>query len=222
MRRLIDTISATPGLNRETRDALVEGLQSIMEVEGDAVDNLADMMSTGKEIADNIKKVQMRDPEAAAAMTDSTVTKDDDQNDLGESVEVGGPALTEGLISWLFGGKKDPATKLADQTERIFDDLQSYLENLSMREERAAMSNRGIYGYAGGNSISQMSSKIEQARSKMLQAISKIRSAYNSAIKARDKAERVRDSYDNKLNYMRDSRDDYRNRYNEARKSRRR
>ena len=217
MSRLSDTIAATPGLDRATREALIEGLGSIMETT--LADDFAEMMDTGKEIANKVKKVEDNAPQAAKAIEDGTPV--DEDNSVEESADTDSPVLTEGLLSWLFGKSKDPAEKLADQAERIFDDLQNYLESISMRSERAAMTGRG-YGYTGGNVVGQMSSKIEQARSKMLNAIGKIRSSYNAAIKQRDKAVRVRDSYDNKLNYMRDSRDDYRNRYNEARKGRRR
>jgi hypothetical protein len=60
--------------------------------------------------------------------------------------------------------------------------------------------------------------RIDSLRQSILREISKLGRQFDKAVKERDKAYEVRDSYSGKLDSMRDDRDSWRSKYNDAKR----
>ena len=60
--------------------------------------------------------------------------------------------------------------------------------------------------------------RIDSMRMAILREVTKYGKLFDRAVKDKEKAYKTRDSYNDKLDYMRDSRDDYRQRYQEQRR----
>ena len=124
--------------------------------------------------------------------------------------EISGRPLTEGLFSWLFGSRKSPADELADRINAIFDRF--YERELDRSERRAFGSGHGYPGLRREDL-----DRIDSIRQSVLREIGKLGKKLDRALKERDQALKVRDSYSGKLDSMRDDRDSWRSRYNDAR-----
>jgi hypothetical protein len=129
---------------------------------------------------------------------------------------VSGKPLQEGLLSWLFGRKQTPSQELANKVNGIFE---KFYESEGVRRQR--FNNRMTTGYTP--SFSQgldraTMDRIDSMRMAILREITKYGKLFDRAVKDKEKAYKTRDSYSDKLDYMRDSRDDYRQRYQEQRR----
>ena len=144
------------------------------------------------------------------------------ENALVEGYEqIFGHPMTEGIFSWLFGSSKSPSQRLEEKANDIFD---RFYEKNSRREDRYMSGSTGSYR----STPYDMMRDVDSMRSSILSEIRRAGKQYDKAVrdvdkanKARDKAYNVRDTYSDKLDYMRDDRDNWRKRYNEKRKSRR-
>ena len=134
---------------------------------------------------------------------------------------ITGTPMTEGIFSWLFGSSKSPSQRLEEKVNDIFD---RFYEKNSRREERSMYGSSGSYR----STPYDMMRDVDSMRTSILSEIRKAGRQFDKAVrdveranKARDKAYNTRDSYSDKLDYMRDDRDNWRKRYNEKRRDRR-
>ena len=129
---------------------------------------------------------------------------------------VSGTPLQEGLLNWLFGHKQTPSQELANKVNSIFE---KFYESEGIRRQQ--YNARMTAGYAPSYSIGldrATLDRIDGMRMAILREVSRYGKQLDRAIKDKEKAYRTRDSYSDKLDSMRDSRDDYRQRYQEQRK----
>ena len=127
---------------------------------------------------------------------------------------IQGCPMTEGLLSWLFGSSKSPSQRLEEKVNDIFD---RFYEKNVRRQERSS------YGSGSYRSTPyDMMRDVDSMRTSILSEIRRAGRQYDKAgrdvekaNKARDKAYSTRDSYSDKLDYMRDDRDNWRHRYRE-------
>lgn len=127
-----------------------------------------------------------------------------------------GHPMTEGLLSWLFGSKKTPAQQLSEKVNDIFE---KFYEREGVRRQR--LDDRMSTGYSPAlyQGIDRATmDRIDGMRQAILREVTRCGKAFDRAVKDREKAYKTRDSYSDKLDYMRDSRDDYRKRYQEQRR----
>ena len=128
---------------------------------------------------------------------------------------IPGQPLQEGLFSWLFGKKTTPSQELANKVNSIFE---KFYESEGVRQQRFnARMSTSYSPYSQGIDRATMD-RIDSMRMAILREVSKYGKQLDRAIKDKEKAFKTRDNYSNKLDYMRDSRDDYRQRYQEQRK----
>ena len=128
---------------------------------------------------------------------------------------ISGQPLQEGLFSWLFGNKATPSQELANRVNDIFE---RFYESEGVRRQRFnARMTTSYPPYSQGIDRATMD-RIDSMRMAILREVSKYGKQLDRAIKDKEKAFKTRDSYSSKLDYMRDSRDDYRQRYQEQRK----
>lgn len=126
---------------------------------------------------------------------------------------ISGKPMVEGFFSWLFGTGKKPSEELADRINKVFD---RFYDREFDRNERHAM-RMGGDGYSRASSQAMLD-RFDSVRRSVLSEVSRYGRQLDKACKDRDRAVRTRDSYSDKLDYMRDSRDDYRNMYNEQKR----
>jgi hypothetical protein len=124
---------------------------------------------------------------------------------------ISGRPLQEGLFSWLFGGKKSPSEELIEKINRLFD---------RFYERERDRSDRRAFGASYGNPGLRYEDldRIDSLRQAILREINKLGRQFDKAVKERDKAYEVRDSYSGKLDSMRDDRDSWRSKYNDAKR----
>ena len=129
---------------------------------------------------------------------------------------VSGKPLQEGLWNWLFGKKATPSQELANRVNDIFE---RFYESEGVRRQRynARMTTSYTPSYSQGLDRATMD-RIDSMRMAILREVSKYDRQLDRAIKDKEKAFKTRDNYSDKLDYMRDSRDDYRQRYQEQRR----
>jgi hypothetical protein len=128
---------------------------------------------------------------------------------------ISGQPLQEGLLSWLFGTKTTPSQELANKVNSIFE---KFYESEGVRQQRFnARMSTSYSPYSQGIDRVTMD-RIDSMRMAILREVSKYGKQLDRAVKDKEKAFKTRDNYSNKLDYMRDSRDDYRQRYQEQRK----
>lgn len=128
---------------------------------------------------------------------------------------ISGQPLQEGLLNWLFGKKTTPSQELANKVNSIFE---KFYESEGVRQQRFnARMSTSYSPYSQGIDRATLD-RIDSMRMAILREVSKYGKQLDRAIKDKEKAFKTRDNYSNKLDYMRDSRDDYRQRYQEQRK----
>ena len=105
--------------------------------------------------------------------------------------------------------------EIANKVNRIFE---KFYESEGVRQQRFnARMSTSYTPYFQGIDRATMD-RIDSMRMAILREVSNYGKQLDRAIKDKEKAFKTRDSYSSKLDYMRDSRDDYRQRYQEQRK----
>jgi len=129
---------------------------------------------------------------------------------------IAGKPLSEGILDWLFGRKSSPSQELSSRVNRIFE---RFYESEGVRRQRynARMTTSSFPSYGQGLDRATID-RIDAMRMAILREISGFGRKLDAAVKDKDRAYRTRNSYSDKLDYMRDSRDDYRRRLNEQRR----
>lgn len=125
---------------------------------------------------------------------------------------ITGQPLNEGIFSWLFGKRLNPADELFNRVSDLFE---------RFYDREVARDERGYRGTTGAYNNQAILDRVDTLKNSVLSEIRKFSSKCNKAFKDRDRAYKMRDSYSDKLNYMRDARDDYRSRLYEQRRSNR-
>lgn len=126
---------------------------------------------------------------------------------------IAGKPLVEGIFSWLFGSSKKPSEELADRINKVFD---RFYDHEFDRSERNSL-RMGGDGYSRAANQAMLD-RFDTVRRSVLSEVAKYGKQLDKACKERDKAYKTRDSYSDKLDYMRDSRDDYRNKFYEQKR----
>lgn len=124
---------------------------------------------------------------------------------------IAGMPLNEGIFSWLFGKKLSPSDELFNRVSDLFE---------RFYDREVARDGRTYRGTPGEYSTQALLDRVDTLKNSVLSEIRRFSSKCDKAFKERDRAFRMRDSYNEKLNYMRDARDDYRSRLYEQRRNR--
>ncbi len=124
---------------------------------------------------------------------------------------IAGRPLNEGIFSWLFGKKLSPSDELFNRVSDLFE---RFYDREVARDERTYRGTPGEYNPQA------LLDRVDTLKNSVLSEIRKFSSKCDKAFKERDRAYKMRDSYNEKLNYMRDARDDYRSRLYEQRRNR--